>query len=240
MVNRKNLGFAKGVNQGIKLAKGEALFIINQDAILTPDWLEKMIIALANDEKLGIAGCKIYYPGTNKLQHAGGILHPNGLTDHFGAGEEDNGQYDLNRDCDYVTGAAIGFKRALLDKIGFFDERFSPAYYEELDFCIRSTRAGFSVRYIADAKCYHHESTSSGKFSSTFYYLYHKNRLKFMFKHFTCRYLLGVFRRFEGQWIRRHLPKEQTFPLLKAYFVNMPHLLYAVSRDASRIVTRRK
>ena len=238
--NSKNLGFSKGVNQGIHEAKGDAIFVINQDAILTKNWLSIMIKAFSDDDSLGIVGCKILYPGTNTFQHAGGILHPNGLTDHYGANEDDNGQYDLNRDCDYVTGAAFGFKKELVDKIGEFDERFSPAYFEELDFCIRTSRAGFHVRYIADAICYHHESTSSVKFSPRFYYLYHKNRLKFISKHYTFRYLIGIFRRFETNWIKNHLPREQLIPLGKAYLVNVPTLVYVAIRDLYRRLTRFK
>ncbi len=164
-----------------------------------------------------VAGCKIFNPDGRTLQHAGGILHENGLTDHYGAGQADIGQFDEDRDVDYVTGAAFAFKRALVDEIGLFDPRFFPAYFEELDFCIRAARAGYRIRYCHRAEAIHHESTSTGKFSQRFYYLYHRNRLKWILKHFTLRYFLGRFRRAEWKWIRHHSPKEQWLPLIRAY-----------------------
>ena len=214
--NTKNRGFTGGVNQGIAAAQGDVIFLLNQDAVMLPGLLNELVKSL-QDDSIAIAGCKIYNPDGRTIQHAGGILHENCLTDHYGAGQLDSGQFDEDRDVEYVTGAAFAFKRKVIDEIGLFDPRFSPAYFEELDFCTRAIRSGYRVRYCHRATALHHESTSTGKFSRRFYRLYHRNRLKFVLKHYTLRYFWGRFRRSEWHWLQKYAPKEQILPLLGAY-----------------------
>ncbi len=234
IVNSRNQGFPRGVNQGIHAATGDVMVLLNQDAILQTGAIQSLIIELEREPMIAIAGCKILNPDARTLQHAGGILHDNGLTDHYGAGETDQGQFDEDRDCDYVTGAAFAFKSALIREIGYFDERFTPAYFEELDFCVRARRKNYRIRYVHTARVLHHESTSTGKFSTRFYYLYHRNRLLFMLKHFHTRYILTVFRQKEQRWIQNHLPPEQLRPLVQAYLRLLPRFGWIVIRDSIR------
>ncbi|GEM_PF-265141 len=232
--NPKNLGFARGVNRGITHCKGDVIVLLNQDTVLLQGCIRALIEELVSQPKVAIAGSKILDPDKKHLQHAGGIVHPNGLTNHLGAGEPDEGQYDLNQDCEYVTGACLAFKRQLIDWIGVLDERFHPAYFEELDFCLRTIRAGFRVRYVSGSSLLHFESTSTGKLSRRFYTMYHRNRLKFILKHHNIRYLLGTFRRFEIDWIRQFLPREQVIPLLNAYGRCLPLFGWAMIRGFLR------
>ena len=232
--NPTNQGFARGVNRGITHCRGEVIMLLNQDTVLMQGCIRALTDELVSQAKVAIVGSKILDPDMKHLQHAGGIVHPNGLTDHIGAGEPDEGQYDLNQDCEYVTGACLAFKRQLIDRIGAFDERFHPAYFEELDFCLRATRAGYRVRYVSGSRLVHFESTSTGKLSHRFYMMYHRNRLKFILKHHTFRYLLGTFRRFEIDWIRRNIPREQVIPLLSAYGRCLPLFGWAMIRGLLR------
>jgi GT2 family glycosyltransferase/glycosyltransferase involved in cell wall biosynthesis len=229
-----NRGFTCGINAGIEAASGDIILLLNQDTVVLSGWIENMVKGLAEDQQIAIVGCKILYPDRQTLQHAGGVLHLNGLTDHYGAGEMDQGQHDSDRDCDYVTGAAFGFKASLVDHIGLFDERYSPAYFEELDFCLRALRHNFRVRYLHKPKIIHYESSSTGKFSPRFLYLYHRNRLKFMQKHFNLKYMLGTFRRVETQWLRTSLPKDQLIPLLRAYMITSPRFAWLAVRGLIR------
>jgi GT2 family glycosyltransferase/glycosyltransferase involved in cell wall biosynthesis len=233
--NSKNRGFTAGVNQGILKSAGDVIFLLNQDAIMKPGLLSEIIHVLS-DESVAVAGCKIYHPDGEILQHAGGIFHDNGLTDHYGAGEKDAGQFDEDRDVAYVTGAAFAFKKDLVQEIGIFDTRFSPAYFEELDYCIRASRAGYRIRYCHKATATHRESSSTGKFSRRFYYLYHRNRLKLILKHFPLRYFLGTFRRTEWRWLRHSAVKEQLLPLCRAYLHVTPRIFWLFFRDFHRKV----
>ncbi len=232
--NKRNRGFSRAVNQGLELATGDVIILLNQDTIVLENWVQALVDELRSAPEIAIAGCKVLDPDRKTLQHTGGIVHDNGLTNHYGAGEPDQGQYDIPRDCDYVTGAAFAFKKVLLEQIGVFDTRFSPAYYEELDFCIRALRKNYRIRYTPEARIIHFESTSTGKFSSRFFYLYHRNRLKFIVKHYDLRSLLGKFRRFEFNWIRNDLPKEQMVPLAKAYLAVSPQFVWALVRELKR------
>lgn len=232
--NSKNLGFSRGVNQGIHYASGDIIILLNQDTVMLSGCIDALVQELTSHNRVAIVGSKILDPDRYHIQHAGGIVRANGLTNHIGSGEVDNGQYDENHDCDYVTGACLAFKRTLINQIGVLDERFSPAYFEELDYCLRAIRSGYRVRYVAASKLIHHESTSTGKLSSRFYNLYHRNRLKFILKHNTCRYLYGIFRRTELSWIRQSLPKEQLIPLLNAYFHCIPMFTWVCIRDLIR------
>ncbi|MBN1356381.1 glycosyltransferase [bacterium] len=231
---KRNTGFARGINTGLSVAAGEIVLMLNQDTKAAPDWTRHMVNGLKDDPRIAIAGCKIFCPDGITLQHAGGILHRNGLTDHSGSGEKDAGQYDADRDCDYVTGAAFGIKKSLIERIGTFDPRFSPAYFEELDYCTRAIRHHYRVRYLFRPEIIHFESTSTGKFSSRFLYLYHRNRLKFIMKHYPFRYILGTFRRTEYEWIRTHHPSSHAVPLLRAYMTVLPLIFWVVIREFRR------
>jgi GT2 family glycosyltransferase len=201
ITNKKNLGCAGGNNVGWRASSGEIVIFLNPDTFVTKSWLEELVKALKGNPEAVIAGCKIYYPNTHTLQHAGGILHPNGMTDHYGNGKEDAGQYDELRDVDYVTGAAIAVKRDFMDLVGGFDEDYHPAYYEETDLCYRAHKKGFKVLYAPKALLYHYESPGLKKYSPGFFAMYYKMRFRFIIKNFTFLEILTKFSPFEIRWM---------------------------------------
>lgn len=180
----ENLGFAGGNNLGIKNSKGNIIALINPDAYVKPDSIEKMAVPLVNDETVIITGPKIYYPKTTKIQSAGGILRPNALPYHLGYGLKDNAQFDLPRTVDYVTGAAMAIKRNLFEMTGLFDPIYNPAYYEETEKCIQARKLGYKILYVPDSVVYHHESTTLTALSEKFLTLFHTNRFKFVYRNF--------------------------------------------------------
>jgi GT2 family glycosyltransferase len=155
---------------------------------------------MQRDETIGVTGAKIYYPGTRTLQHAGGIVHPNGMTNHYGAGEEDSGQHDTPRECTYVTGAGFAVRRSLLERLGGFDEDFFPAYFEETDLCRRAWRLGARVVYVPKAVLYHHESVSLVVNSPRFRRLYQRMRILYCLKNYSLAEWMR-FARFERWWM---------------------------------------
>jgi GT2 family glycosyltransferase len=203
MALEQNLGCAGGNNVGWRAAAGEVIVFLNPDTELQPDCIEQLVLPLLEDEKIGVTGAKMYFPGGRIIQHAGGIVHPNGMTNHHGAGREDNGEWDVARDVDYVTGAALAMRRGLMEKVGGFDEDYFPAYYEEVDLCLRVRRAGFRVVYIPTAVLVHHESVSVGKESGTLHRLFPRMRVRYLIKNLTLRQLTGWALPFEYKWMRR-------------------------------------
>jgi hypothetical protein len=142
----KNMGFAGGINEGLKRARGDVLIPLNDDTICTPGVVGRLVETLDESSDIGIVGCKILYPDKKTLQHAGGWINPNGKTHHFGYREVDEGQYDQRRDVDYVTGCMFAIRRELLERIGMLDDRYFPIYYEEVEFAVRARKNGYRAR----------------------------------------------------------------------------------------------
>ncbi|RYM06527.1 glycosyltransferase family 2 protein [Sporolactobacillus sp. THM7-7] len=160
-----NLGFAGGNNLAIKKAYNEGydyFWLVNNDAVVTPDALTELVRTLEKDERAGIAGSKIYYYNSTKIWFAGGLVSLwTGQTHHIGLGEEDRGQYDKEQPVEYITGCSLLFKRALIDKIGLMRE-FYFLYYEETEWNIRARQAGFKVVYQPNSRVFHKVSTATG------------------------------------------------------------------------------
>ncbi len=200
--NARNMGYAGGANVGLRAARGDVLILLNPDVEVQAGWLVALKAA-CNDERIGVAGCKLLYPGGEIVQHAGGIINfPLATADHHGYRQRDEGQWDQPCEVDYVTGAALALRRDVLDTVGFFDEEFYPAYYEEVDFCFRAREAGYAVRYVPQAVAIHHEHAVVGEESDLYLRCFHRNRLRFVLKHRGPRYFLDELVPAETAWLR--------------------------------------
>ena len=188
--NGYNFGFAGGMNIGIRRASGEIVALLNQDTEVQTGWLQALVDAFAEDESVGIVGSKAIYPGSGRLQHAGGVIHTgDAFAYHIGRDEEDHGQYDALMEMDYVSGTAFAIHRRVLETIGELDEGFHPAFYEETDYCYRARRAGFRIVYQPKATLLHHETTSLPQESYAFVSAFHRNRVRFVLRHWTLEEL---------------------------------------------------
>jgi GT2 family glycosyltransferase len=191
--NARNLGYAGGANAGLTQARSDVLILLNPDVQVHAGWLDALKCAL-QIEATGVAGCKLLYPGEQIIQHAGGSIHfPLGNARHLGYRERDLGQWDQEREVDYVTGAAIAIRRDVIDRVGVFDIEFYPAYFEEVDFCFRARAAGFHVQYIPWAVATHYEYAALEDQGEAFFRYYHRNRLRFVLKHKGIRFFLDEF-----------------------------------------------
>jgi GT2 family glycosyltransferase len=180
--SKKNLGFAGGNNWGMRQAKGDYLFIVNNDTEVTPDLLQKLIEPFDHDPQIGVTCPKIkYYSNRNLIQYAG--FNPmnvyTGRTTSIGLMEEDRGQYDVSRTTSAAHGCAMMVKREILDRVGMFAEKFF-LYYEEWDWSARITRANYKIWYTADAEIYHKESLTVGKSNPIKVYYHTRNRILYM------------------------------------------------------------
>jgi GT2 family glycosyltransferase len=189
----RNLGFAGGANRGIARSEAPIVVLLNPDVELDPGYGAALLRLFADNPALGAAGAKLRYPDSNLLQHAGADLDRVTLTSrHRGHREEDHGQWDEPTDADYVIGAALALRRTAFDQIGGFDERFWPAYYEDVDLCWRLRAAGWKVRYQPELSGVHVESVTLG-FSATAYRHVFRSRLRFALKHLTAEAWWGSF-----------------------------------------------
>lgn len=183
----QNLGFAGGNNIGIKAAKGKYLYLINNDTVFE-DFNPKILIKrLESSQKIGMVCPKIRFAwDNNPIQFAGYTpLSQITIRNHaIGFGEEDNGQYDTAHQTPYAHGAAMMLKREVIDKVGLMPECYF-LYYEELDWSMVITRAGYEIWYEPSATIYHKESQSTGHNSPLRTYYITRNRLLLVKRNFN-------------------------------------------------------
>jgi GT2 family glycosyltransferase len=169
--NKKNIGFAAAVNQGIKyimenFPNTKHFFLLNPDAYLKKQCLDKMIDELNKDKNFGLISPLIINPDTQKPWFSGAkISQLKQKTFHF---KTTNCSSTLLANTHYLSGCALMIKKAVIDTIGFFDERFF-LYYEDADFSLRANKAGLKIGIIPNAICYHQESQSSDSQTKTYY-----------------------------------------------------------------------
>jgi GT2 family glycosyltransferase len=184
--NNRNLGFAAGMNVGMRLLREapdppQVVVLLNQDTVVAPDWLRSILAPFEQDERIGAVGCKIYYSDGRTLQHAGAWIEPGrAIPRHYGYGESDQGQYDRPRAVEYVTGAAIALRMRALDEIGLLDEGYTH-FIEDVDLCWRLRRASYLVHYAPAAMLRHAESTSVAGWLRRAQ-LFNRNRLRYVVK----------------------------------------------------------
>ena len=148
--NAQNLGFVGSCNAGAAMARGEFVVFLNNDTVVTAGWLRALLDCFAQEPDAGLVGSKLVYPD-GRLQEAGGIVFSDGSGWNYGRfGDPSDPRYNMRREADYCSGAAIMLPRALLEKLGGFDTRYAPAYYEDTDlaFAVRESRQE-SVRRTA-------------------------------------------------------------------------------------------
>lgn len=213
----RNLGCAGGNNVGWRASTHPIVVLLNPDCCVERDTLRLMAEALLQDDTIGMAGAKLYYPHSHRVQHAGGILHLNAMAEHPGVNEVDEGQFGEDRDVDFVTGALVAVRRADLESLGGFDEEYFPAYYEETDLCWRLRASGRRVRYLAGAVGYHWESVELGLFSPALVRMSYRSRMIFVVKNLWGRRFFTEFLPFESRWFFGPFARGFRGPVLRSY-----------------------
>ena len=179
--SEKNLGFAGGNNLGIKAAHGRYIFLLNNDTILKPQTsdIKHLIDRLESSPKIGVVCPKIRFAWDNYPIQFTGYTPLSTITIRnkaIGFGEDDNGQYDSPHPTPYAHGAAMMIKREIIDKVGLMPECYF-LYYEELDWSMMMTRAGYEIWYEPTCTIYHKESQTTGQNSPLRTYYITRNRL---------------------------------------------------------------
>lgn len=197
----KNLGFAGGNNLGIKKAKGKYILLINNDTYFKEFNIDALIERLETSDKTGIVCPKLRFAwGNNPIQFAGytSLSNITVRNQAMGYGEEDNGQYNTAHPTPYAHGAAMLIKREALEKVGLMPECFF-LYYEEIDWSMMFTRAGYEIWYDPACTVYHKESQTTGQNSPLRTYYITRNRLllvkrnyKGINKYLSYIYLIGL------------------------------------------------
>lgn len=206
----KNLGFAGGNNAGIRYALehgAQYVWLLNNDTIVDKNALVALLDAIKQNA-VGIAGSKIYFaPGREYhkeryrendrgrvLWYAGGVIDwRNMYASHRGVDEVDMGQYDAQELTPFVTGCSMMVRRNVFETVGLLDEKFF-AYLEDLDFCLRAKRAGYTLKYAPQSVVWHKNAGASGVGSTTHQYYMTRNRLLVGMRYATLRTKVALMR----------------------------------------------
>ena len=157
-----NGGFIAACNDGASLALGEVLVFLNNDTVPQPGWLDALIDTFDTHPDAGLVGAKLLYPD-GRLQEAGGVVFADGSGWNYGRFDDPGDcRYTYLRDADYVSGAAIAIPRPLFERLGRFDTRYAPAYYEDTDLAFAVRAAGLRVLVQPASVVVHDEGTTSG------------------------------------------------------------------------------
>lgn len=165
ILNERNLGFARGVNLGIRHALehgAQYLFLINNDTTLAPDALD-LLVEAALSSGAGLTAPKILYASEPEQIWSVGAwrneltLEITGCRRGQEATELDSRPFEV----DFVTACGVLMARDCIEQVGLFDERFFM-YYEDLDYCLRAQAAGCRLIAVPRATMWHRVSASSG------------------------------------------------------------------------------
>lgn len=170
---QNNLGFAGGNNAGLKIAKGHYICLLNSDTKACPTWLKNLVRAMDKNPQIGICASKLLIHGTKLINSCGDGLTTAGMGYQIGQGEPME-KYSQKGYIFGGYGAAILYKKKMLDEIGFFDNDFF-LIYEEDDLSFRAQSAGWKCLYVPDAIVYHKVSGSIGKRSDLAVYYMARN-----------------------------------------------------------------
>ena len=175
----KNLGFAGGNNLGIIAAQGKYLLLINNDTVFKDFNIQVLIDRMESSSTIGIVCPKIRFTWANNPIQYTGYTPLSRITVRnraIGFGENDHGQYDTAHPTPYAHGAAMLIRRDVIDKVGLMPECYF-LYYEELDWSMMFTRAGYQIWYEPTCTIYHKESQATGQNSPLRTYYLTRNRL---------------------------------------------------------------
>lgn len=152
IANSENRGFPAAVNQGLAVAKGTQVLLLNNDCLVTTGWLRRMLDALQSDSRIGLVGpCTNYTAGRQCIGSGYGSL-----SDLEGfAWQRAERHHGLRLDCSPLCGFCLLIRRDVVDEIGGLDERFGLGICDDDDLSIRAERAGYRLVAACDAYVHH-------------------------------------------------------------------------------------
>jgi GT2 family glycosyltransferase len=179
----RNLGFAGGVNAGIRACRGEWIAVLNNDTEAARDWLEAWVQAALNHPDAAFLAARILeISDRRRLYSAGDCYLRAGLGYRRGQERQDGEAYQRGCEIFAASGCAALYRRDALEKMEGYDEDFF-AYLEDVDLGLRLQAAGYRGYYVPQAEVYHYgAATSGGEFSPLAVRLRTRNSLLLLLK----------------------------------------------------------
>lgn len=181
--SKENVGYCKGNNIGIKVAKGNFILVLNPDTKVSSNWLAELFNAYENNGEALFQPKLLTLENDKLFNSAGNIIQTFGFGYSRGKGLEDSGQFDEQEEIGYASGACLFFPSSIIKKIGFFDP-FLFVYHDDLDFGWRARQVGIKSYYVPKSIVYHAGSYYY-KWSPLKFYLLERNRLYCLLTHYS-------------------------------------------------------
>ncbi len=222
----RNLGFAGGNNLGIQAATGRYLFFVNNDTLFTSFDVHLLIKRMEASSDIAVVCPKIRFAWQPQPIQFTGYTPLSKVTLRnraIGFGESDLGQYDQPHPTPYAHGAAMLVRSEAVKHVGLMPECYF-LYYEELDWSLMFTRAGYRIWYDPALTIFHKESSTTGADSALKIYYITRNRLLFASRNIKwpirCATYCYLSFLVAGRDLIRHLLNRRT-DLLKATFLGL-------------------
>ncbi|MEK7570648.1 MAG: glycosyltransferase family 2 protein [Patescibacteria group bacterium] len=211
LYSEENTGFTGGYNRGIRQALvdgAEYLLLINNDTIVDPLVLTKLLEPFETDKKIGITVPKIYFARGHEFHkgrytekdlgrvfwYAGGAMDwDHVMSRHRGVDEVDHGQYDVTEQTGFATGCCLLVKREVFKKAGLFADNYF-LYFEDADFTQRVKQLDYDILYVPAAIIWHSNAGSSGSGGELHDYFLTRNRMLFGMKYAPLRTKIALVR----------------------------------------------
>ncbi len=187
--NEENLGFAGGVNSGIRQARGDKILTLNNDTKANKDFIKSLAVAMDSEAEVGMCASKMLFCD-RRINSAGICISRSGAAWDRGMGEADRGQYDAIEEVFGPSAGAALYRRKMLEEVGLFDEDFF-AYMEDVDLAFRGQLAGWKCLYVPRAVVYHVQSGTTGFRSDFSVYYGNRNILWYAVKDFPAWLLIS-------------------------------------------------
>ncbi|MCL4533651.1 MAG: glycosyltransferase [Bacteroidetes bacterium] len=156
IANRENAGFAGGNNQGLAAARGDVVVLLNNDVVVTPGWLGRLLRPLELHGGLGIVGPRSNFVVGAQLVADVPYADDAGL-DKFAAEWAAAHAGEVGETA-IVKGFCMAIRRPLIERIGGLDPQFFPGNFEDDDYCLRARLAGYKVAVANDVFVHHYGS----------------------------------------------------------------------------------
>lgn len=181
-----NRGYAGNNNVGIAAALAQGadwVFVLNEDTVLAPDCLTRLVEAGEADPAIGVVGPMVYHfhhPAV--IQTAGGMLGAQWDSIHLGRDEAETGQFREPHAVEWISGCGILVRADAIRQAGMIDERYFY-FWEETEWCIRIGRAGWRIVHVPQAHMWHKGVTLDHQPKPSVTYYATRNRLLTLSKH---------------------------------------------------------
>jgi GT2 family glycosyltransferase len=216
--NTANVGFARANNVGIRIARGDAILLLNPDTEILHGAIPETVRVLGDHPAAGIVGCRLLSPTRSVQQSAGSFptlwnifseaMLLDSIIPKWSGRRSGSFDYSSETRVDYVSGAFFLIARGVLDSVGLLDEKFFM-YSEEVDYCFRAKKAGYEVWFTPRGEVIHHWHGVSALSARSRHWVL-RSQILFLLKHF-------------------HGPKKYSVVLLKFLGIGLRVVVYSLA-----------